>query len=243
MVGDRHRSIAWAYVRFGSSWAELGSLTPSQVAAQDFGTAVALDGGTAFVGSSLDDIGAGQDAGRAYVFDVSDDWCSCLSGNVNSNLGAITNVLFVNASLGGPDRRVPVEGGELIFGSMALPPTGGVGKYVVHGNLGAPNSGTASSLPADVGDTCFEMILGSGASPDAVWNNIGKENLVGPSDYFGTPIANPQKAPAVFLELKSGDAVNLPPGTELTMQGVILDQGAVSPKGASVTNAVILCVE
>ncbi len=57
-----------AFGRTGTAWAALGSLTPNEPSTGSrFGTAVALQLGTALVGAPLDDTGA-LDAGAAYVF-------------------------------------------------------------------------------------------------------------------------------------------------------------------------------
>jgi hypothetical protein len=98
-----------------------------------------------------------------------------------------------------------------------------------------------TQLPASVGTVCFPF-LSPAATPVSVWNNLGKANLVGDSNYFGTPIANPAKAPAVFLYLPAGDTTNLPMGTSVTLQGIIIDPGSLSSKGGSATNAVIVTV-
>ena len=46
----------------------------------------------------------------------------------------------------------------------------------------------------------------------------------------------------MFLTLFDGDVTNLPAGTTLTVQAIMLDPGAVSSKGASVSNSVILTI-
>jgi hypothetical protein len=59
---------AYVFTRTGSLWTEQAKLTASDGAADDvFGVSVALDGDTAVVGATLDDIGA-TDKGSSYVF-------------------------------------------------------------------------------------------------------------------------------------------------------------------------------
>jgi len=233
----------YVYTLYASTWARIGKATAENPASYEFfGKSVDLSGAVGFIGAAID-ADLEDHTGTARVFAVEETWCHCRTGNVNADLGPIANTLFLNGGTGGWDRTLAVTEGDPIVGFMMKPPAGGIGKYVIHANLGAPGPGTPSPLPASVGTPCFEMFLGAGANPVAVWNNLGKTNLVGSSAYFGTPIANPPKATAVFLELPSGDATNLPAGTTITFQGIILDPGSESPKGGSVTNAVILRVE
>jgi len=172
---------------------------------------------------------------------IADD---CLPGTVNDAVFPIADVLFVNGTSGIDGlRKVAVAEGGLIWCTILTPPAGGNGKFVIHANTGAPTAATLKALPGGVGIGCFPMILTAGGNPIAVWNNIGKTDLVGSSKYFdGSPIVNPPKAPAVFLQLSTGDPVNLPAGTTVTLQGIIVDPGSTSPKSASTTNGVILTI-
>jgi hypothetical protein len=168
---------------------------------------------------------------------------ACLKGSVNAALGDIRDVLFVNGSTGGGGRIVTANAGELLWASMFPAPGGGNGKFVVHADLGEPTAGTQTALPAGVGTVCFPFLLPAGADPDAVWNNIGKIDQVGASQYFdGSSIPDPLRAPSIFLLLFDGDVVNLPAGTSVTFQGIVVDPQSTSSKGASATNAVILRV-
>ncbi len=158
---------------------------------------------------------------------------------------AAADVLYVNGKQGGDfgPYDVHVGVGDLIWTTMLLPSSGGNGKYLVHANLGTPTPVTKTALPAQLGTFCFPLFLAGGATPAAIWNNIGKESQVGAGMYFdGSPIADPANAPAVFLLLHDGDATWLPVGTEVTFQGIIVDPSSPSPKSASTTNAVMLSV-
>jgi len=155
-----------------------------------------------------------------------------------------SDVLFVNASRGGPfydlsiDPSVPLP----IAGAMQKPLGAGSGRYVVHLNAGVPNSATITTLPASLGKICYPVLFppAGTASPVAVWNNLGKTASIGASSYFGTPIANPLLAPSFFWLQPAGDPVNLPYGTTWTIQGIVINPASSSPKGASVTNAIVL---
>ncbi|MCC6504808.1 MAG: fibronectin type III domain-containing protein, partial [Aquimonas sp.] len=60
---------AYVFMRSGGTWTQASKLTAGDGAANDqFGTSVALDGDTALVGASYDDVGANSDQGSAYVF-------------------------------------------------------------------------------------------------------------------------------------------------------------------------------
>jgi hypothetical protein len=163
----------------------------------------------------------------------------CRPGTVNLAQGAVADVLFLNGSTGGVDRTVEVDTAEQAFlwGSMLLPPAGSNGKYVVHANLGAPTGATIRVLPADVGTSCFPFLVTEGAAPVIIANKLGKEHLVGSSEFFGSPKSDPPRAPAVFLQVVFPEA-ELPPGTTITFQGVTVDLGSVSNKSVSSTNAV-----
>lgn len=168
---------------------------------------------------------------------------TCLAGAVNSGAGAIEDVLFLNGSNGGPTRTVAVTGGQTISGTIALPSAGGNGKFVVHVNDGSPVPSGQVALPADIGPACFPFLFPE-ATPIAIWNNIGKINRIGATQYFdATPLPDPDRAPTTFVEIIGGDAVHLPPGTTVSFQAVIFDPGSDSPKRASASNTVILAVQ
>lgn len=170
---------------------------------------------------------------------------SCTPTSIDQCQGSDgVSALRVNLDSGGSSgHTLAVESGDVVFFDMAKPAAGGNGKFVVHMNAGMPTGSTMAELPAQIGTFCFEALLSSGAGPVAVWNNLGKEAQIGASEFFGDPIAKPAKAPTTFLFLASGDPVNLPPGSAFTLQGVIQNPDASSPKAVSVTNAILLLFE
>jgi len=164
----------------------------------------------------------------------------CFPGTVRP----VTDILFLNGSAGGPARTVTVAEGGLLLATILDPPAGGPGKFVCHANLGVPSESSQTALPASIGTFCFPLLVDADGDPDAVWNNVGKEQKVGASMYFdGSPLEDPARAPVTFLELFRGDTVNLPAGTSVTFQAVILEPASPSPKGAATSNAVILDVQ
>jgi hypothetical protein len=186
------------------------------------------------VGAPWDDDGYWE-RGAVWILFSAD----CTGGSVNDLAGPRTNVLYVN----GASRTPAVEESETIWGAIVPPPGGGNGKFVVHANLDAPTRESMTPLPGQLGTACFPMLLAQGATPAAIWNNIGKVDQVGASRYFdGMPIDDPERAPTFFLYLGGGDPVNLPAGTTVTFQGILVDPGSSSPKSASVTNAAVLTV-
>jgi FG-GAP repeat/Putative Ig domain len=63
------RGSAYVFTRVGTVWSQQQKLTAGDGAADDeFGRAVALDGDTALVGASGDDVSGAADRGSAYVF-------------------------------------------------------------------------------------------------------------------------------------------------------------------------------
>jgi hypothetical protein len=113
----------------------------------------------------------------------------------------------------------------------------------VHANAGTLSGSTLSVLPESIGVVCNPILLANGADPMAIWSNLDKPQHVGESTYFdGSAIPDPARAPTDFLDLPTGDATNLPVGSVVSFQGVVLDPGSTSPRGASATNAVTLRV-
>jgi hypothetical protein len=67
--GNYGQGAAYVFTRSGSSWTLQQKLVSSDGAANDsFGRSVAIDGDSAIVGASTDDIDAAMDRGSAYVF-------------------------------------------------------------------------------------------------------------------------------------------------------------------------------
>ncbi len=118
--------------------------------------------------------------------------------------------------------------------TMQLPSGGGNGKFFVHVNTGAPTRHTLRTLPADLGRTCFPLLLPE-TSPIGIFNNLGKPNRLGTTNWRGVAIADPPRAPASFYVLPP---LQFPVGSFITLQGAILNPNASAGKPASVTNSV-----
>lgn len=165
----------------------------------------------------------------------------CYRGNVNLGATPLTDVLFVNGSVGDTTRRVPVTDGQPIVATVSLPPSGGNGRFVIHGILGRASETGVTPLPRGIGNTCFPLLLSQGATPVIIANSAGQPGLVGASQFFGTPTPNPTRAPSTILQRTSDP--NLPPGTVVSLQGAIYDPGSSSSRGVSVTNLVTMVVQ
>jgi len=154
------------------------------------------------------------------------------------------NTLEVNGDNGlGSGNTVTVDSTGPIEFHIDPAPAGGNGKFVASMNVGAPNASTLDSLPAQLGVSCFTYLLNRGANPAAQWNRIGKVDKIGISQYFGTPIPDPDRAPFTFYSAPGGDAANLPPGSEFTLQAVIINPASPSARGVSLTNAILVSVQ
>ena len=225
---DNFAGAAYTFTYDGTSWTQRQKLSPSIPGGgvAQMGTGIELVDGWIFAAAVTED-GA---RGATYVFHER----LCLAGVVNAANGRVTNSLFVNGSSGGSDRLVQLGDGEALSVSVQRPVAGGNGRFVLHVNEGAPGTTNDALLPAVVGRTCFPFLLSQGAAPVIVANNIGKESLVGASHFYGTLSPDP---PAATTTLAYPD---FPIGTTLTLQAVILDPGALSTRGASATNAVVV---
>ena len=172
-------------------------------------------------------------------------------GNCQGADSPDSDVLYVNALQGGATLTVGIDNTLPIGMAIQKPPAGGPGKFITTLNPGIPSASTITPLPAQLGVYCHPLLIppfGS-AAPLCIWNNIGKTNKVGASNYFGTTVANPAKAPTYMNSsiagdpyIVGGDPGNFVLGQQYTYQGIIFNPTSSSPKGASVTNAMIVDV-
>ncbi len=220
---------AYVFRRTRVGWEERQKIVASDGESGDgFGSCVDLCGEFALVGASGDD----NSRGSAYTFAAP----ICLAGTMNAGNGFLIDSLFIDGSNGGFDRTVETTEDRLVLLTVVKPFTGGAGRFVLHGDVGAPLAGGSVALPASVGTTCFPFLLSNGATPVVIANNIGKVSKVGASEFYGIPAEDPEPATTVL------SYPPLPVGTVLTFQGILLDPGSASSKGASVTNGVVLRV-
>lgn len=154
-------------------------------------------------------------------------------GNVNLGRGPITDVLFANGSRGlGRGRRLVVDRGAPFELRIEKPPAGGSGRYVVYQWTGhSPSRFTSRPLPFGLGTSCLATPLqpGEPIMPNEIWNNIGRQGLLG----VPTQTSNP--APSVVLSLPGGLGI---PG-RFFFQGFLVDRGALNGR-AAVTNGIFV---
>lgn len=153
------------------------------------------------------------------------------------------DLLFVNGSRGDGDvPLVTVSAGSPILATLQAPAAGN-GRFFVHLNPGVPDETTVTPLPLSLGTACFpvEVPPFGMAAPAAIWSNLANPRA-GTSIYFGTPLPAPPRAPTTFLDLPSGDPVNLPPGLDFTIQGAIINPASSAEIGVSLTNAVLVSI-
>lgn len=152
------------------------------------------------------------------------------------DIDADMDLVYVNASQGGAAFDVAVDTTTTL--SVANQKTGaGNGKYVHHMWAGVPGAGTVAPL-FDLGNACNSFFGGAAV----VANNVGKTNIVGASNYFGTGSADPAKAPAFIDDLTQAsiDTANLSVGSQWTHQSIHLNGAASSSKGGSLSNGVVM---
>lgn len=166
-----------------------------------------------------------------------------------SSCQGIDGIDVVTVLTGGLDIEsahvVPADAADSLSFFIDKPAGPGNGKFVAHLNAGTPSQTTITTLPAQLDESCFPFLIApSGtATPSAVWNRIGKADKVGSSEFFGAGIPDPARAPTTFYSVASVDVGNMPIGSRWTLQAVIINAGATSPKGVSVTDAVIVEIQ
>jgi VCBS repeat protein len=156
-----------------------------------------------------------------------------LRGNVNAAAGPITDVLFVDESVGaGPTRTLIVSPDDPLQIRMDAPPSrvGRQSRFALYAWFGIPTSETTRDLPFGLGPSAMPMPLDSaGPRPPHVWNNIGHAPLLGMPNHPSTP------APSIVVADPRGTRVQ----ATFTLQGVIVDDA--SPSGvAAVTNGIVV---
>ena len=158
-----------------------------------------------------------------------------IGGNVNMGAGNGADVLFVNGGTGDASRVFTASPGSLITVKMEVPPKGpnlaGFVLYVIQREAGFTDP---ARQPYSIGFACMPMPLSKGfvsPPPFSIANSIGYFSLL------GFPILH-WIGPAPCTVFKAP----FPPGT-YTLQGYILDGGAASLIGMSLTNAVVVKVQ
>ncbi len=175
------------------------------------------------------------DGDRNDVVFLTFDFLGCpRAGNVNAGAGAITDVLFVNGSAGSGRERV-VEYSVLLPLEIRMkrPPSVSVSRvapYAVYAWLEVPSRSTQRRLPFGMGVSCQVMPISFETTrPNIIWNNAGKDRVLGRSDLPSSPAPNT----FVFVE-------NVRRFATVFLQGLIFDPGSQASVQASITNGILM---
>jgi hypothetical protein len=156
----------------------------------------------------------------------------CRRGNTNLRVGPLAEVLFVNDSPGsGPAREVVTGRFDPFEIRMDAPPSmqGGPARFALYAYVADPIASRVTLLPQRLGFFCMETPI-TVPSPwmlKKIWNNIGKESILGTPDLPSTP------APSIVLDRPGG----LGAAAEFFLQGILVDPWAPSGK-AAITNGI-----
>jgi hypothetical protein len=157
---------------------------------------------------------------------------TCRRGNVNGGRGPVTDVLFVNDSTGGFERRLDVALTTPLFVFMASPPAAaGSAPFALYAWVAEPRRADARHLPYGIGVSCLPAPLTGGEPrPKAIWNNVPRSEA-----RLGAPRFPSSPAPSLVLARPRGPKRPV----SFFLQGIIADPGA--PNGnAAVTNGVLV---
>ncbi len=151
------------------------------------------------------------------------------SDTVISLLGSGRTSLFVNGSTGGPERTVRIAIGETAAVEMRAFAAGpSPAHFVCYAWTDVPDATTWTTLPFNLGASLLPTPLsGLAPQPAFVWNTTRFAGL-------GVPDRVPRLAPTAFVSRALGRAV------QVTLQGIIEDDGSTADKPGSLTNAVLL---
>jgi IPT/TIG domain-containing protein/galactose oxidase-like protein len=155
-------------------------------------------------------------------------------GNVGARVGERESPLLVNGSGGDATRVLGLSTGEPIFVFLSTPSTRESARFAMYAWPGRPDGSTIAVLPRQLGETIFPVPLVGGApQPSTIWNTIGRFGRL------GSPTAPAMPAPTLLARVRHGS----PSPVVFSMQGLIEDDGSLSPDGFSVTNAVVVIVQ
>ncbi len=154
-------------------------------------------------------------------------------GRVGAALETPAAVLCVNGSPGDGMGRVRVGRGAPLRIQVDSPPAGPKpARYALYAWPGEATENTMIDWPQGIGVAVFATPL-HGGSPAVVWNNLGARPVL------GIPTLTSRPAPTTTLRLATGVAH---PAT-FTLQGIVEDQGSMSPLQISATNSVTVRIQ
>lgn len=171
-------------------------------------------------------------AGRVYVYHAPGHGGpglagACAAGNTTSSAGQLVDLLTLNASTGGPQRRVDVAGGTNVHFALRQPATNPYpAQHAVWLWLGVPAATDATALPFNIGTMCFVPCEMNPAAPVFDLTNT-----------FGTTACPPYvvATPTPW----SWTTASPPFPIAVTLQGIV----ERAPGQITLTNAVILDIQ
>jgi len=176
------------------------------------------------------------DMGYHYPLPSENEHVVVRFGNVNESILPITDVFFINDSIGDDNRVLTVSPVEDLTFRMGPPPAGPLwASFTLYAFIGEAVQSNLNALPYEIGTFCFPTPLNEASPPQVftIANNFGHY------DILGYPYIQTETTPTTFLTIPAG---TLPPATTLTFQGLIDDAGSSGP-GISITNAIVLKVQ
>jgi hypothetical protein len=178
---------------------------------------------------------AGMDPSEPGAFELYLDRSGSFrdAGTVNAGVGPLADVLYVNGTTGGPQRRVSVRLRSALRVDLLAPPAADrPAPFAIFGWEADPMRGPGAALPNGIGDTCLPTPLSPGSpQPTFGWNSSRRTGIAPYLRECGP-------APCVLLNLKRG----LRRPATFFLQGVIADSGSAAERFASVTNGVLVDV-
>ena len=174
---------------------------------------------------------------------------ACRSGNVNSGVGAVVNVLTVNGSTGDPAcREVVVTAGVPVTIAISSPPAGSNGHYVLWTKDGEPSGATVTPLRYkpqsgvihELGMGCMCLpgnnSVVPGSCPCSITFPTGRASRNFGPGTAATFCVNPSPG---FPKVPTSFQQTFPAGT-FTLGGLVVDQGSSSTKPISIMNWIIV---
>jgi len=174
---------------------------------------------------------------------------ACRAGNVNAGAGAVANVLAVGGSSGDAIcREVVVTAGVPVTVSIALPPAGGSGNFVLWTLDGEPSAATVTPIRYrpqsgsvhELGLGCLCLPANNGVTPGSCacpitfpTGRVSRAVGAGVADLYCLEPRSPlPKAPTSFQQ-------TFPTGT-FTLGGLVADPGSASTKPISIANWIVI---
>jgi len=157
-------------------------------------------------------------------------------GDVNATAGFITDVVFLDGSVGDISRRLTLSARTPVRLDVAAPPAGPApAPFVLYAAVLPENDLVLAPLPLRLGTLVFEIpLVGSAPAVVTLINNIPHPRA---QQLLGTPLLATGPAP-VSLTFPRG----VRSGVEFALQGIMADVGAENGR-AAVTNALVVTVE